>query len=217
MANPDSFIDEVTEEVRRDRLYGLVRRWGWVAVLAVLLIVGGAAWTEWRAAQARDAAARFGDAILAASQLQDPGARAEAVADVVPVTDGQAAIAALLTAATRLEAEQSPEAAASLLSLADAAEVPLRYRHLALLKLSLNGGTGDAVRDASILEELAAPGAPFRPLALEQQALAALQAGDEATAVTLLRLLTQEAGVSDALRRRALQVIVALGASAEPV
>ena len=53
MSNPESFIEEVNEEVRRDRLYGLLRRYGWIAVLAILLIVGGAAYSEYRKAQAR--------------------------------------------------------------------------------------------------------------------------------------------------------------------
>ena len=36
MSETDSFIDEVNEEVRRDRLYGALRRYGWIAILAVL-------------------------------------------------------------------------------------------------------------------------------------------------------------------------------------
>ena len=33
MANQnDSFIDEVTEDLRRDRLFGLYRRYGWIAL-----------------------------------------------------------------------------------------------------------------------------------------------------------------------------------------
>jgi len=32
MSDTDSFINEVTEEVRRDRLYGMFRRWGWFAL-----------------------------------------------------------------------------------------------------------------------------------------------------------------------------------------
>ena len=48
MSDTDSFIDEVTEEVRRDRMYLLLRRWGWVGVVAVILIVGGAAFNEVR-------------------------------------------------------------------------------------------------------------------------------------------------------------------------
>ena len=48
MSDTDRFIDEVTEEVRRDRLFALMRRWGWVAVLIVALIVGGGGWYEWQ-------------------------------------------------------------------------------------------------------------------------------------------------------------------------
>ena len=39
MSNNDSFIDEVNDEVRRDRLYGMVRRYGWIAVVLIALIV----------------------------------------------------------------------------------------------------------------------------------------------------------------------------------
>ena len=53
MSDTDSFIDEVTEEVRRDRMFNLLRRYGWIAVVAVLLLVGGAAWNEWRLSQQR--------------------------------------------------------------------------------------------------------------------------------------------------------------------
>ena len=50
MSNPESFIDEVNEELKRDRLFALMRKYAWIAVLAVVLIVGGAAWNEWRKA-----------------------------------------------------------------------------------------------------------------------------------------------------------------------
>ena len=39
MSDTDSFIDEVTEEVRRDRMYLLLRRWGWVGVVAVVCLL----------------------------------------------------------------------------------------------------------------------------------------------------------------------------------
>ena len=40
MSDTDSFIDEVTEEVKRDRLFATMRKYGWIAVLIVLLLVG---------------------------------------------------------------------------------------------------------------------------------------------------------------------------------
>ena len=39
MANQnDSFIDEVTEDLRRDRLFNAFRRYGWIAILLILAI-----------------------------------------------------------------------------------------------------------------------------------------------------------------------------------
>ena len=76
MANEDSFINEVTEEVRRDRLFALMRRYGWIAVLLVVIIVGGASWNEWRKASQQAAAEDKGDALIAALQAETPEARA---------------------------------------------------------------------------------------------------------------------------------------------
>jgi len=32
MSQSDSFIDEVTEELRRDQLFRALKRWGWIGV-----------------------------------------------------------------------------------------------------------------------------------------------------------------------------------------
>ena len=97
MSNPDSFIEEVTEEVRRDRLYALFRKYGWVAVLVVLGIVGGAGWTEWQAARDEARAEAFGDAVLDALDLGAPAERSAALA-AVPTDGEQTAILKLLLA-----------------------------------------------------------------------------------------------------------------------
>ena len=52
MSQNESFIDEVSEELRRDRLFALFRRWAWLGILIVVVAVGGAAWNEWRKARA---------------------------------------------------------------------------------------------------------------------------------------------------------------------
>ncbi|MEM7491310.1 MAG: hypothetical protein AAF390_19525 [Pseudomonadota bacterium] len=219
MSNPDSFIDEVTEEVRRDRVQAFLRRWAWLGILIVVLIVGGAAITEWRRSQAENRAEAFGDALLSALSATDLPARRAALAEIVPADGEQAALLTLIRATALGSGDDADPIAArgALLALEEEAEeLSPAYRDLALLKVMLAGGTGDSMRDAVLLDELAAPGAPYRTLAVEQQALMALAAGDEATAITLLRVLTEEAGVTEALRRRALQMIVALGASPEP-
>jgi hypothetical protein len=80
VSDTDSFINEVTEEVRREKLFGYLRRYGWIGVACVLLLVGGAAFNEYRNAQARDAAQATGDALLGALSLNDPSATLDALA-----------------------------------------------------------------------------------------------------------------------------------------
>ena len=82
MSNPDSFIEEVTEEVRRDRLFAAFRKYGWIGGLVVLGIVGGAAWNEWQKNQAAARAQGFGDAMLEALDTGGAVERREAMAAV---------------------------------------------------------------------------------------------------------------------------------------
>ena len=137
MSNNDSFIDEVTEEVRRDRLFGMLRRYGWIGILAVLLIVGGAAWREYSRAQDRAAAEALGDSMLAALDSEEPEARIAALDEVDAGTAGGAAVLGLLTAAEQASAEQDEAAIATLGEIARNGEVPQIYRDLASFKLLL--------------------------------------------------------------------------------
>jgi hypothetical protein len=209
VSDSDSFINEVTEEVRREKLYGYLRRYGWVAVVVVLALVGGAAFNEYRAAQARAAAEATGDALLAAFVIDDPDARAEAMAGVE--TEGEsAAVALLLRAATQQEAGDNTGAAATLAELATAGDVPEIYRDLAAFKAAMLPTDDVAVRRAS-LEALSAPGRPFALLAQEQLAYLALQAGDTEGAMVILRQINEAAGATRGLRERAQTLMVALG------
>ncbi|MBL3570865.1 hypothetical protein JMJ94_15450, partial [Rhodovulum visakhapatnamense] len=79
MTNPDSFIQEVTDEVRRDRLFAWMRRYGWIAALIIVGLVGAAAWREWSIARQEAAAQALGDSILDAIEIRDAAARAEAL------------------------------------------------------------------------------------------------------------------------------------------
>ncbi|MDY6859404.1 MAG: hypothetical protein SWN98_08690, partial [Pseudomonadota bacterium] len=140
MSNPESFIEEVTEEVRRERLFGLFRRYGWIAVVAVLLLVGGTAYNEWQKTRARNSAQALGDGIMAA--LDQPGTAARVAAlDAVAVTGDAAALVALLAAGEQIDAGETEAGVARLQALADATDLPLLYRQLATLKLILAQGT----------------------------------------------------------------------------
>ena len=77
VSDTDSFIEEVTEEVRRDRLYNFLRKYAWVGILAVVTIVGGTAYLEFQKAQARTEAEALGTAIIKALDISNSEERAE--------------------------------------------------------------------------------------------------------------------------------------------
>ena len=66
MSDTDSFIEEVSEEVRRDRLFRLFRKYAWLAILLVVLIVAGAAFNEYRKITEQRDAAILGDQLYEA-------------------------------------------------------------------------------------------------------------------------------------------------------
>ena len=66
MSETDSFLQEVSEELRRDKLYRNIRKYGWIGVLLVVIIVGGAAFREYQKSQATEKAQLFGADIIEA-------------------------------------------------------------------------------------------------------------------------------------------------------
>ncbi|MFW8636852.1 hypothetical protein [Cribrihabitans pelagius] len=216
MSDTDSFIDEVTEEVRRDRLFLMLKRYGWIGGVAVALIVGGAAYREYSKAQDTAAAQELGDAVNAALENEDSAARAEALAAVSAEGAGGAAIVAMLEAGALVEAGQTADAVAALEAVASNGDLPLIYRHVASFKaLNLQAVTLGAEDLRLQYEALAQPGAPLAPLASEQLALLDIQAGDTDAAIARLRAIAEDAAAGADLKERATQVIVALGGAAD--
>ena len=218
MSNTDSFIDEVNEELKRDRLFALMRRYGWIAVVAVIAIVGFAAWNEWNKARHETAAQAFGDAVYAALDTENAGAQRTALAALAQEQGGgrtaqdRLAIVNLLLAAQHLETDDRAAALAALQAVAEDAELPESYRQLATLKRVIVAGDAlpMAEREAA-LAPLAAAGQAYRPLALEQLALLRIEAGDSEAALTQFRALLSEPDLTSDLRARVTQMIVVLG------
>ncbi|MFC3616701.1 tetratricopeptide repeat protein [Lutimaribacter marinistellae] len=217
MSDADSFIDEVTEEVRRDRMYLLLRRWGWVGVVVVIAVVGGAAWNEYRKAQETATAQQLGDALIAALDPDAPADRAAALAQVQPDTPGGAAVRDLLTAAAQAQSGEQEAAAETLAGVSTQGELPEIYRQIATFKALLMQAETLPVADRrQQFEALAQPGAPLRLLAEEQLALIEIEQDAPDAAIDRLQGILQDAEASVDLQQRASQLIVALGGTPEP-
>lgn len=214
MSDNDSFIEEVTEEVRRDKLFALYRKYGWIAVLAVLLVVGGAAWNEWRKASEQAAAEALGDAVLTALEVPAASDRAAALEKIEASGSGAETFLALLRAATEAEAGNRDAALAQLDAIAERGDVAVPYRELAQLKaVILRGADQERGERMAMLEHLSRAGAPFRVLAMEQKALTLYEFGNNDEAIAVLRMVLEEPNATQGLLQRAQQLIVAMGGS----
>lgn len=212
MSDTDSFIDEVTEEVRRDRLYGYVRRYGWIAAIVIVGIVGAAGFNEYRRAQAEAKAQALGDAMLAALSSNEDDARADALTGVTADTAEGAAVLAFMTAGAQSQAGRAEDAIQTLQPIAQSSELPLIYRQIATFKsLMLQSETQDADTRRQGFEALAVPGVRMRLLAEEQLALIDIETGNPDAAIARFRSIMEDAEATPGLQRRALQAMVALG------
>jgi hypothetical protein len=207
VSNNESFIDEVTEEVRREKLYGYLRRYGWIGIAAVVLIVGGAAWYEWQRSQAEAAAQALGDAMLSALESEDPVAGLE---NVAAAGDAEA-VRRLLLAGEQQVAGDTDAARATLDQLAGMDGVNQLYGDLALLKSLMLAENMDAAERLAGFEALSLPNAPYRMPALEQMALLQVTSGDTVAAKETLVAIIEDAGVSPGMRSRAEALLEALG------
>ena len=64
MSDTDSFIDEVSEEIRREKLFTTFRKYGWIGVALVVIVVGGTGYREYSRAAEKTASETFGSSVL---------------------------------------------------------------------------------------------------------------------------------------------------------
>ena len=137
MSDTDSFLQEVSEELRRDKLYRNIRKYGWVAILLVILIVGGATYREYQKSKAAKAAQFFCTSIINALNEKSVNDRISKLQKInAPGENAKVVIAMLLSAelngSENLTAEKS-----DLSSFTDGSSIDAHYRELLDFKILL--------------------------------------------------------------------------------
>lgn len=212
MSDTDSFIEEVTEELRRDQMVKTLRRYGWVVAAVLALIIGGVAWSEYQKAQERAAAEAIGDGLLGALAEADPTTRISQIEGIEAADPTAQAVVSFLKSSNQAEAGDVQAAIDTLHTVVNDNGVALIYRQVAQYKaLGLMADTATVEDRRRGYGDLAIPGGPLRLLAEEQLALIDIQEGDADAAIAKLQSIVEDAESTADLQQRALQVIVALG------
>lgn len=209
----DSFIREVTEEVRQDRMFHLWRRYGPFVIGAIVLIVGAAAIWNWLDYRRVLAARETGELFLEADAAE--GAKRLALLESI---EPPASVLADLRRAAVLASEGETDDATLLYrqtaARADAGPV---YAQLATLSaVALDAARGDPATLIGEIAPLTAEDAPFRPLALELRGALRLQAGDVEAARQDFEAAVSAPMATGETRRRVSELIQALGPAPTP-
>lgn len=212
----DNFIEEVDEELKRERYQELWRKYGRYAVGAVLMVVIAVAavvgWRQYETNRRIESGLQFAHAV----ELVAAGRSAEAMAAFRALGEDAAAgyreLARFRQAA--LHAEQGNAAAAAqeydAIARDDAAD-PV-FRDLALLLFALSvADRADPAALSQRLEPLTAEASPWRFSALEITALLKRRQGDTAAAKEIYRKLADDPAAPQRLRGRAAEFLAVLG------
>ena len=215
-AVPDIF-DEVSEDLRAERARRLLQRYGFLLVVVVVLVVAGVAgWQVWQSRQraAREAVAtRF----LAATEPKAAQSLETFSAIAKDGPSGYRALARLREAAAKASAGDLPAALAlwDQISADEQADRSLR-RVADMLWVQHQVDTGEPALVEGRIQPLAAPGEPWRPLALEARAWLRLRTGDAAGAEATLREIVAIPSAPPGVRARATGLLTRLGVAPDP-
>jgi hypothetical protein len=208
LSETDSFIQEVTEEVRQDRMFRLWKKYGPYGVAAIVAVVAVSAGLSWMKQREIQQARVTGGAFLATDIMS-----VEDQEILIDSIEGPATmIARLRLAAAMAETGEIDAAAALYREVADEAGADLAYGDLARLQaVRISAASMDAAQAVAELEPLTVEGAPYRVLALELRAVVRLNAGDTDAAHADLNAILADPAATRASVERALALLLSSG------
>lgn len=204
----DSFIREVDDELRSERMQHFWSRYGkiviGVALSIVLITAGYRGYKYYLKSQAETA----GDAFMAAVQLSGEKKRDEAIKALADLAEkgpaSYSALARMRMASELTEKGQPKEAVAAYDKIAENSKIDETYRDLARLRAGLllvDIGSVDDVKKR--IGSLAKAGIAFRHSAREGLGLAAWKAGDLKEAAKYMNLIADDQDAPSSMRGRA--------------
>lgn len=212
----ESFLREVDENLRRERMETFAKTYGkWIAAAVLLFLAAIAGYLYWQDRQAKESAKRS-EELSAIYDKIGAGKIDEAKAELKPLesssNDMVRSLALLTQAAIALDSNDRDTALGNYRTLAADDDSPEAYRDLALVRAtSIEFDRLKPEEVVSRLEPLAKPGNPWFGSAGELTAMAYLKQGQKDKAGRLFAAIAQDKSVPDTIRSRAVQIAGTLG------
>jgi hypothetical protein len=212
----DTFLREVDDELRRERVTSFFTRYGsWIigGVLLLLAAIGG--WIYWQHSQATAAGEASEKLIQVVEQLDGHNARAAAgTIDELAGSDrpGYRIAGLFARANAQIQTNAIPAAIDTLKSIAGDDSAPQPYRDVALIRQTQL--EFDRLNPNEVIQRLqpfAQTGNPWHGSAGEMMGVALMKAGHPDQAARVFEALARDLSVPDSIRARATQLASTLG------
>ena len=216
MANPESFLEEVAEEVRRDRLFKFFKKNGWIIAFVVLATVCASIAYEWRKNSEISRAKSNGDLLTLALEKSQKG-NLEELLDLLSDNSPYLRPSSDLMAVTKLYYAEllynidndSSESMSVLKEIFSNESVSTTLRQLAKIKyLLLFSGDNKVKQD--LIDELSSPDNHYRFLAQEHKVQTYLASGMSDEADRQIDILLNDLEVSEQQKRRLMDLKLAI-------
>jgi hypothetical protein len=204
MSDNDSFIDEVTEEVRRDKLYLFLRRYGWIPLGLIAAVIFVSIYLEFRSSANRVEAEKLGDFLSKSLALDIDNTEAISLDSLNAIDSGS--VVSLMLKARVLENSARVESAILVYEkILETTSIPVSIRDFIKFKLLLLI-KNDPIRTEALLVELINPDSSFNLLALEQKILRLVNQNNLEEAISNIDLLIENPDASQAMSARVTQI-----------
>lgn len=215
----ESFLREVDENLRRDRMQDFARTYGkWLIAALVLFLIAVAGWLYWQNRQQENAAEQSEELMGIYTDI-GTGKTDQAAKRLEPLensdNDVVRSLALLTEAAIALDRNDRATALANYRALAADEGLPEAYRNLGLIRATAL--EFDQLKPEEViarLEPLARPGNPWFGSAGELTAMAVLKQGQNDRAGRLFAALAADRQVPETIRNRSVQIAGTLGVDA---
>lgn len=223
MAQPpditETFVREVDENLRRDRVRDFFRDNAAYIIAAVVLFLamsGGIIWYQHHKRKLAEQHVEQFAAIYKDIGLGNTSKAPQQLDELAKSSSDAVSTTALFTrAALALQQGDTKLATATYRKLAEDGSLPDAYRNAALIRqTALEFDQLEPQQVIARLEPLAKPGNPWFGSAGEMTALAMIKQGKSKQAGQLFATIAKDKGVPETLRNRAVQIAGSLGADA---
>ena len=216
MANPESFLEEVAEEVRRERLFKFFKKNGWIIAFVVLVALCASIAYEWRKNSEISRAKSNGDLLTLALEKSQKG-NLEELLGLLSDNSPYLRPSSDLMAVTKLYYAEllynidndSSESMSVLKEIFSNESISTTLRQLAKIKYLLLL-SGDNKLKQDLIDELSSPGNHYRFLAQEHKVQTYLASGMSDEANRQIDILLNDLEVSEQQKRRLMDLKLAI-------